>query len=300
MTTTTPGIKRLSFSELQTYYDCPFKRYLVYDKKMREQDNPYKLFGRAIDDAIGDFLVLHKPPIEVFTKVSNLLSWDDADDLTKTQLQQLASKTSKSKTGKALLEEWREIALIQLTGLFECYDSASNSLGLPGIKERVTILATQVWLNTQAQNSAFVGAVDLVGRGNSTGKSYIFDIKTAGRPWLWRDPKTRIKEKQLLLYKAHISETVQNEDKYRFLADQLQLDYDNVETYYLFLYRSKTAEMEVKKIASTTPLVTEAAKSLDGAARKILSGFKAKTSDQNTCKLCHLKDKCHAGELDDL
>ena len=292
--------KKLSFSELSMYLDCPFKRYLVYDRKMREQDNPYKLFGRAIDDAIGDFLVKHKPPLEVFTAAANLLTWDNCDELTKSQLTEMASKVSKSKTGPALLDDWREIALIQLTNLFQCYDKDTNSLKLEGVSEPIQILATQVWLKTSGETAVFNGAIDLVGRGVNSGKTYIVDIKTAGRPWLWRESKTRIKEMQLLLYKAHINQTISNDEKYAFLSEALNLDPNNIETWYLFLYRSKTAAIEVKKIASGPQIVSEATHAIEGSARKILTGFKAKTTNRETCKYCHLKERCESGELDNL
>lgn len=281
---TSPKPARLSFTQISLYIECPYKRHLVYDKKLFEEKNAYMFFGTAIDEAITTLLMGDEEDLLAAARDAFYQKYDlsRAPASVISSFHEIGKKISKS--GTQLHQLWEQIALEHLTKLGAARVKP-RVFNFPDFKEPVEIISCQECLEASLTIGSFIGYIDVVAKGVSSGKLYIIDIKTAGRPWSWKKAETRIKERQLLLYK-------------HFYAGKESVDLDKIETWYLFLYRAPSAKQEGVKLSSPSGTVKMADRLLEGTARMISEGFRDKTTDTSVCNRCHLREGCHGGEYE--
>tara|TARA_R110000796_G_scaffold246108_1_gene370726 strand:+ start:82 stop:1005 length:924 start_codon:yes stop_codon:yes gene_type:complete len=299
--------KKMSFSALSTYMDCPFKRYLTYELGLWGPKSLYMYFGTVVDDAFDDLLIQRLPADDVVNKVVSLLAEENIEDpdVVDSFREAAEKRWKRNATAGRLITEFQEIAalhLYKLAGMFNRETGLLDLRSLEGwppqhvITELLEVVDYQTQLLVDGVDIKFKGFIDLVCRGVESKKLYVIDIKTTGRPWEMHKSYTKRKLHQLKLYKKYLIDAV-GQGRIKAIPQQ-ELDPAMIETWYLFLYRAKSGKQEVKKISSDPKDVSTSVRMIEGAGRKIKQGFKDKNQTESSCRMCHLKERCHAGEFD--
>lgn len=174
--------KRISYTQIKTYVDCPFRFKLLYlDKLEKSEDNDIFAYGRAVHVGVQKL-------------------WEsDCNEAQQVYLQQL--RTDFAKLGKST----KDVEDKGLQLIFEMYKTGYPEFKCLGIEE----LLEEPFYN----DCHFKGLIDLVlevpeDPNNPSGKKRIklIDFKTTEKGWGWYKKHDFMTLMQLLLYKWFYSE----------------------------------------------------------------------------------------------
>jgi len=203
----------ISFSELKTWNECPYKQKLAYiDRVNVFEGNEYTAFGTALHNVAEKLLVENvQNPVDMFnTEFTNRLKALDIDE------------------SKELIKGMYKQAPLLIERI------------LPALKTYFgdyEVISTEEMLYEDIENHdpKFKGYVDLVIK--SGGKYHVIDWKTCSWGWDSKRKSDSMTTYQLTLYK-------------HFFAKKHSIDAKNVETYFALMKR--TAKKDIIEIFRVT------------------------------------------------
>ena len=249
--------KHISYSELKTWAECPYKRKLSYQDRVKEfTGNAFTAFGRALHFLCENLVYDKVEDTEDFFNLSFEKELEDAgveeDDLVKSMREQAQ-----------LIAPQIMPELIKIFGEYEVF-SVEEQLYQP-IKDSDT-------------GYNFKGFIDLVIRTND-GKFHIIDWKTCSWGWDAKKRSDKYITYQLTLYK-------------KFWCEKYDVPSNMVETHFALLKRTaKKDNVEIFRVTSGPRKVENATKLLTNALIHISKQHHVK--DRRSCKNCEFYKTKH-------
>jgi len=221
----------ISFSEMKTWNECPFKHKLIYIDDIKNfVGNEYTAFGTAIHFACEKAVV---------DEETNLVDTFNSKFLE--EIKHLIEK--KVELRKDLISQMRK--------------QAENLLSfvIPSLKKNfvdfeVVSVEEELYENLEYSDLKFKGYIDLVIK-TSDGKYHVIDWKTCSWGWDSKKKTDRIINYQLTLYK-------------HFFAAKHGIDPKNIETHFALLKRTaKNNNVEIFRITSGPKKINNSLKLLE-------------------------------------
>ncbi len=248
-------IKRISFSELKNWKECPYRHKLIHiDKIPYFEGNEFTAFGTAIH--------------EVCEKIIPLNRHDGLNVFEESFLRELTVlKNEGKKINAQLVEDMRKQAVPICEQVLPAVKGHFGTFEVVSVEEE--ILEPIDEFDSHGRN--FKGFIDMVIK-TPDDKYHIIDWKTCS--WGWsRDKKSDpMTNYQLTYYKNYFSK------KHNITPKQ-------IETYFVLLKRTAKAEnVEVLRVTSGTKKTENSLKVLQNAVINIDKGISIK--NRLNCKYC--------------
>ena len=248
-------LKRISFSELKNWKECPYRHKLIYiDKLPHFEGNEYTAFGTAIH-AVCEKIVpkISTNPVEIFH-----LEF-------KKELEELANN------GKIinhkLVEDMKNQADVICKQILPEVKNYFGNFEVISVEEEIIEPITE--FNSYGTN--FKGFIDMVIK-TPDNKYHVIDWKTCS--WGWsRDKKSDpMTNYQLTYYK-------------NYFAKKHDIEPSQIETYFVLLKRTANKDnVEVLRVTSGPKKTQNSLKLLENAVINIEKGLKIK--NRLNCKYC--------------
>lgn len=256
-------IKRISFSELKNWKECPFRHKLIYiDKIPHFEGNEYTAFGTAIHTVCEKTIPnVSKHPMKVFEKAFE-------EELS-------ALKNSGKNLDNDLVQDMRKQAVPICEQVLPAVREHFGNFQVVSVEEKLLEEMDDI----ESFGKKFKGFIDMVIKTPDE-KYHIIDWKTCS--WGWsRDKKSDpMTTYQLTYYKNYFSR------KHNINPNQ-------IETYFVLLKRTaKSGNVEVMRVTSGQKKTTNALKVLENAVINIERGNYIK--NRLNCKYCkfHKTEHC--------
>lgn len=248
-------VKRISFSELKNWKECPYRHKLIYiDKIPHFEGNEYTAFGTAIHSVCESLIPDQKlEGIKIFTDVFE---------------KELSLLEQQGKTlNHQLIEDMKVQAGPICEQVLPSVKSHFGNFKVVSVEEE--LLEPIREFNSYGTN--FKGFIDMVIKTDD-GKYHIIDWKTCSWGWT-RDKKSDpMTTYQLTYYKNYFSK-------------KHKIDAKNIETYFVLLKRTaKKDNVEILRVTSGSKKVENSLKVLENAVINIEKGTKIK--NRLNCKYC--------------
>ncbi len=255
-------IKRISFSELKNWKECPHRHKLIYvDKLPYFSGNEYTAFGTAIHAVCEEYIPDNsKNPMEIFE--TNFLK----------ELNQL--KADGHELNKSMVVDMRSQAGPICEQLIPAVKDYFGEFEIISVEEQLLEDMSDI----ESYGKKFKGFIDMVIK-TSDEKYHVIDWKTCS--WGWsrdkkQDPMTNY---QLTYYKNYFSK-------------KHNIDPSMIETHFVLLKRTaKKDNVEPVRITSGPKKTTNALKVLQTAVINIEKGVSIK--NRLSCKYCKFHNTEH-------
>ncbi len=256
-------VKRISYSELKNWVECPHRHKLIYiNKEQYFSGNEYTAFGTAIHEAcenkIPDRTI---DAYEVFLKSFN------------TELEIL--KKEGHNTKEILVQEMKKQAKTLCDKVFVKIQEHFPNFEVFSTEEMLLEPIEEI----NSNGRKFKGFIDLILK-TPDGKYHIIDWKTCSWGWDSRKKSDKILGYQLIYYKNYFSK-------------KHNIDPNKIETYFALLKRTaKKENIEIFRITSAKRKVENSLKLLENAVINIDRGISIK--NRLSCKYCKFynTEKC--------
>jgi len=242
--------EHISYSELKTWNECPYKHKLKYvDNISAFKGNEFTLFGTVVHDTCEKTLLTG--------------STDPSKYFTITFLKQLEKMMTEGvELDRGLIGEMERQGRHLCTKVKPAVDEYFGDHEVYSTEEML--------YEELAGDKKFKGFIDLVVKKDDT--YHIIDWKTCSWGWNARKKNDKILTYQLTLYKY-------------FFAKKHVIDLKNIETHFALLKRTaKKNEVELFRVTSGEKKVNNALKLLDKAIYNIDS--KRHPRNRLSCKMC--------------
>ena len=191
-------MKRISYSQLSTFVDCPMKWKLRYvDKISKSESNIYLVFGTAMHETIQSYLEVM---YNISVKKANEMDLNEI--LQKNLIKEF--EIAKEKDGKepCTLEQLKEFFEDGTKILDWVSKYRSDYFKQRGYK----LIGCEIPVDVKIKNNLqWVGFLDLVILDEKNNVIRIYDIKTSTMGWNKWQKRDQNKTQQLLLYKQFYS-----------------------------------------------------------------------------------------------
>lgn len=247
--------KRISFSELKNWKECPHRHKLIYiDKLPHFEGNEYTAFGTAIHAVCEQSIPnVSKHPIKVFQKYFH------------SELQKLSENGKE--VDESLVDNMKKQAVPICEQLLPAVNKYFGFFEVFSVEEE--ILEPIIEFESYGKN--FKGFIDMVIKTND-GKYHIIDWKTCSWGWSSEKKSDPLTTYQLTYYK-------------NYFAKKHNIDPKNIHTYFALLKRtSKKENVEIIRISSGPKKTINALKVLENAVINIERGINIK--NRLACKYC--------------
>ena len=249
-------MSHISYSELKTWAECPFKHKLTYiDKIRRFIGNEYTAFGRTVHALCEN-------------AVQGTLDERDYDDFFDEYFdRELDSLGEEHNRREQLITEMREQAKIISPLILPKLDEHFGEYEVFSVEEKLFEKINDFSLD----NLSFKGYIDLVVK-TPDGKYHIIDWKSCSWGWDAKKRSDKMITYQLTLYK-------------KYFCQKHKVDPSNVETHFALLKRTaKKENVEIFRVTSGPKKTNNATELLVGA----LTHIKRKNHIRNrlSCQGC--------------
>lgn len=250
----TEEIKRISFSELKMWDECPYKHKLVYiDKLPHFEGNEFTAFGTAMHSACEHEIQNNKDEIyKVF-----LREFEKEIDL-------IPQEREKKED---LIEEMKEQAKPLCEQVIPEVKKYFKNFEVFSVEEMLMEEINEF----ESYDKKFKGFIDLVLK-TSDGVYHIIDWKTCSWGWNTRRKTDKLTTYQLTYYK-------------HFFAKKHNVDLNKIKTYFALLKRTATKEnVEIFEVTSGQKKINNSLNLLRAAIININGGVSIK--NRLSCKYC--------------
>tara|TARA_B100000085_G_scaffold283356_1_gene313842 strand:- start:11660 stop:12442 length:783 start_codon:yes stop_codon:yes gene_type:complete len=255
-------IKRISFSELKNWKECPYRHKLIYvDKIPYFSGNEFTAFGTAIHTACEH--ILPNPEtnaLKVFEEVF---------------LEELRILKNEGFTlNNQLVTAMRQQAIPICEQILPSVKKYFNNFEIFSIEEELMEDMSDI----ESYGKKFKGFIDLVIK-TPDGKYHIIDWKTCSWGWNQQKKSDQMTTNQLTYYKNYFSK-------------KHNIETSKIETYFALLKRTaKKENVEIFKTLSGERKTKNALKVLQNAVINIERGVKIK--NRLSCKYCKFHNTEH-------
>ena len=245
--------KKISFSELKAWWDCPFRRKLLYEDRIREfSSSIHTCFGTAVHN-VAEGLLTNK----VSSPLPELLKEEFQKELKKNNVEvEEEDFNTFYDQGKILVDK----ILPFMKKEFKNYSTINAE--------------EKLYEKIEDSDYKFKGFIDLIIK-TEDGKYHIIDWKTTSWGWDSRkktDPKINY---QLTLYK-------------HFYAKKYNIDPKDIETYFVLMKRTVNKNhLELLRVTSGDKKTKNALNILHKALYNIEKDFHIK--NKLSCRFCEFK-----------
>ena len=257
MSTVNAEIKRISFSELKNWKECPYRHKLIYlDKLPHFEGNEFTSFGTAIHFVCEEVVQNHEKQKDVFKIFKEAFE---------KEIQQLKSSNIvvDEDLVKKMYHQARpicEYAIPKLKDHFKEFEVVS-------VEEQLLEPITEF----KSYDTKFKGFIDLVIK-TPDDKYHIIDWKTCSWGWNQKKKTDPMTTYQLTYYKNYFSK-------------KHNIDANKIDTYFILLKRTaKNDNVEVLKVSSGPRKVENSLKVLKNAVINIEN--KNFIKNRLNCKYC--------------
>lgn len=248
-------IKRISFSELKNWKECPYRHKLAYiDKIPHFQGNEYTAFGTAIH-AVCENVIPNQTE-----QASYIFEKSFEEELN-------ILKENQIDLSESLISDMKKQAIPICEQVLPAVKEHFGNFSVVSVEEEILEPIDEF----ESFGTSFKGFIDMVIRTQDD-KYHIIDWKTCS--WGWsRDKKSDpMTTYQLTYYKNYFSK------KHKIPPNQ-------IETYFVLLKRTaKQENVEVLRITSGPKKTENSLKLLENAVINIEKGIKIK--NRLSCKYC--------------
>ena len=248
-------VKRISFSELKNWKECPYRHKLIYiDKLPHFEGNEYTAFGTAIHTVCEETIpTSSNNGLEIFEKAF---------------LNELETlKESGKRLDGDLINDMRRQAIPICKQVLPAVKQHFGNFEVISVEEEILEPITEF----ESHGTNFKGFIDMVIKTEDN-KYHIIDWKTCS--WGWsRDKKSDpMTTYQLTYYKNYFSK-------------KHKIDPKQIETYFVLLKRTaKQENVEVLRVTSGQKKTENSLKLLENAVINIEKGLKIK--NRLNCRYC--------------
>lgn len=229
--------KSISFSQIQTYYECPHKWNLKYRLGYYEDKPSINLvFGTSIHETLQHYL-----------NIMYNISGAEADriDINKFFEESFIKNYEKIQKEKGHFSNVLEMHEFFYDGLdiISFFVKNKNKFFT---KRKYHLVGCEIPLlinpNSTYKNIIFKGFIDIVLYHEDTNSFILYDIKTSTRGWSSYEKKDEIKQAQLLFYKEYFSK-------------QYNIPIENIKVIFLILKRKlwEKSQYPQKRISEFSP-----------------------------------------------
>jgi len=251
--------KHISYSELKTWAECPYRHKLEYLDGLRIfKGNEFTSFGKAIH-AVGEkFLV----------EDSNTAPEEYFELQFLNELKSLTQEDKDLKLDSSLVQKMRQQGALLAPQM------------IPGLKEYfeefdVFSVEERLYEPIEEEENNFKGFIDLVLKKDD--EYHIIDWKTCSWGWKQQKKQDRLVTYQLTLYK-------------HFFAKKHDIDPKNIKTYFALLKRTaKQDQIEIFQVSAGPKKTQNALNLLSTAMYNIKNRQYVK--NKLSCMYCPFKDK---------
>ena len=263
--------EHVSYSEVKTWKECPWKHKLMYvDKIQTYENNPYAEFGTIVHDTIERYLK------------SGVMDTSDVEERLQEKWQEYDFDSAEYI--QKMVEQRRKFDLKYRHEKFESWVKSADNI-LTAIPDFMTVnfgdweyisAEEQIYESMPELNLNFKGYIDAIIKSKINGKEkyWVIDWKTTG-PRGWYQDKRRdfLTQAQVGLYK-------------KFWAQREGLDLRSVGCGYALLKRNtKTERCAWFMPVSVGPkFITKSEKLLESMVRSVRKGMNLK--NRSNCKFC--------------
>ena len=257
------NVKRISFSSLKNWSECPYRHKLIYiDELPYFSGNEFTAFGTAIHAVCEELIPNNsKDPINIFNeKFSRELE---------------VVKESGKTLDETLISEMRKQAIPICNQVLPAVKQHFGNFKVVSVEEEILEHIDEF----NSYDTKFKGFIDMVIK-TEDGKYHVIDWKTCS--WGWsRDKKSDpMTTYQLTYYKNYFSK-------------KHKIDPNLIETYFVLLKRTaKKENVEVMRVSSGKKKISNSLKVLQNAVINIERGNYIK--NRLNCKYCkfHKTEHC--------
>ena len=248
-------MKHISYSELKTWAECPYKHKLSYiDRVKKFVGNEFTAFGRALH-AVCENIVM--------TEVEDVSGEDYFDASFRQELKALEPE----ELDKKLVVDMQQQAHLIIPQIEPYLNAHFGSYEVFSVEER---LYEDVHFVKPIERK-FKGFIDLVVKTDD-GKYHIIDWKTCSWGWDAKKRSDKLITYQLTLYK-------------KFFCEKHDIDPEEVETHFALLKRTaKKDNVEIFRVTSGPKKTDNAAKLLTNAVKNIEKQHYVK--NRTSCTYC--------------
>ena len=253
----------ISYSELKTWAECPYKRKLAYIDRIRKfVGNEFTAFGKAIHSFCESAVV------------DNLTEQDYEDYFEMKFLQELQGLSGEIEFKKSLVEDMRSQGKKMLPQIMPILIQNFEDYEVFSVEEQ--LYESIPAFETKPYN--FKGFIDLVIK-TSDGKYHIIDWKTCSWGWDAKKRSDKLITYQLTLYK-------------KFWCQKHDIDPKMVETHFALLKRTaKRDNVEFFRVTSGPRKTENATKLLVNALTHTVNNNHVK--DRRSCDRCEFNNTTH-------
>lgn len=248
-------VKRISFSELKNWKECPYRHKLIHiDKVPYFEGNEFTAFGSAVHGVCEEIIPDNtKNPVEIF------------------DIKFLKELKTLKEQGKdlndALIKDMRKQAVEICNQILPAVKQYFGDFKLVSVEEEILEPIKEF----ESYGKNFKGFIDLTIR-TPDGKYHIIDWKTCSWGWDMKKKTDPMTNYQLTYYKNYFSK------KHNIQAK-------DIETYFILLKRTaKKDNVEVVRVTSGPKKTENSLKLLENAVINIEKGTNIK--NRLNCKYC--------------
>ena len=204
-------MQRISWSQVQTYTQCPFKWKLNYiDKNRKFTDSIYTVYGKAIHEVIQHYLtVMFEQSIKEADKI-------DMPNMLVDKVKHFYAEGVNNADGEHFSNQ-SELTEFCVQGA-KALDWFKKHRGEYFSKKNWELLGIEVPIDDEYKGVGILGYIDILMRNKTTGKIKVIDLKTSTRGWK-KEKTDPMKRGQLLFYKKFIA------DKYGVSLDMVDVEF---------------------------------------------------------------------------
>jgi len=228
-------MKKISYSQLSLYNECPYHWKLRYIDNIRTMEsNIYLIFGSAMHTTLQ--IYLDKMYDESIKSADELNLEKILQEELITEFKKAKENDKKDPCTKNEINEFFDDGL----GIIKWFKKRRSSYFK---KQNWELLGCEIPLDVELKNNIrFIGYMDVVLRHIPTNRIKIIDIKTSSWGWNKYQKANKNKTSQLLLYK-------------QFFSEQENYKLDNIDIEYFIVKRKlyPNADFPQKKIQTFAP-----------------------------------------------
>jgi ATP-dependent exoDNAse (exonuclease V) beta subunit len=257
------NVKRISFSELKNWKECPFRHKLIHiDKVPYFEGNEFTAFGTAIHEMCEKTIPnVSNHPVKVF----NLAFTREIESLIQQNL----------KVDQQLVEQMRRQATLICEHVLPTLKSYFGNFQVVSVEEEILEPINEF----NSYGRSFKGFIDMVIKTDDD-KYHIIDWKTCSWGWSSQKKSDPMVNYQLTYYKNYFSK-------------KHCIDASKIETYFALLKRTaKKENVEIVRVTSGVKKTHNSLKVLENAVINIERGNYIK--NRLNCKYCkfHRTEHC--------
>tara|TARA_B100001123_G_C15336536_1_gene1033032 strand:- start:276 stop:1139 length:864 start_codon:yes stop_codon:yes gene_type:complete len=276
---------RISWSQVQTYTQCPYKWKLNYIDNLRTfTDSIFTVYGKALHDTLQTYLTkMYSVSIKEADEI-------DLPNLLVDRLKWHYSEGVKNANGIhfSTQEQLTEFCVQGAKALDWFKRNRADYFSKKGWE----LLGVEVPIETTYKTVDVLGYIDVLMRNTNTGRIKVIDIKTSTRGWK-KEKTDPMKRGQLLFYKKFTAEKygvdISMVDVEFIIVKRLVWENSDFPTKYIQRFEPPSAGVSINRIFKQVDLFISECFNKDGSYNTETNY--EKLGVQNKCKWCEFADK---------